>query len=188
MLLCFSKIPVRPKFTVDTFVRLAIDWVLSKRHYRFDPFLWNRETDFIHIGKNKESFQVRLFEDGKVCAVHFISFGKIKKQPVQWTTDFILDTEDCILAFQLYCDDLSGSIEHFPRSLPGLIESIISSGYCAIDHNIRISGAPISVGDEDTNWIIDLMLHKIKYALPLFIYLSMLYNLILLIRLYLPSN
>ena len=156
------------RLTTNCFVSLAIDWVLSKRHYRFEPFSWSGEADFICTGKNGESFQVGIFEDGRICAIHFISFTKFKKQPVQWTTDFILDTKENILAFQLYAE---GDIEHFPRNIPSLIESIISSGYCNDDHNIKVSGDPVAIGDDDANWVAEMVLHKVEYALPI-VYLT----------------
>ena len=101
MLLCSSRIPVSKELTVDAFVALAVEWVTNSRNYSFDPFEWDGSADYTCFGKKQEVFQVGLFDEESICAVHFKS---IDNREISWTTDFILDHKNCILAFQLYRD------------------------------------------------------------------------------------
>lgn len=101
MLLCSSKIPVTTSFSAPIFINLAIEWVLGSRNYSFDSLVWDGKPEFICSGNNGEVFQVGVFENQTIYAVHFISTDN---RSIKWTTDFILDTVDNILAFQLYRD------------------------------------------------------------------------------------
>ena len=101
MLLCSSRIPVSGELTADAFVTLAIEWVTNSRNYSFDPFGWDGSPDYTCVGKKQEIFQVGLFDEGAVCAVHFKA---VDNREISWTTDFILDCANHILAFQLYRD------------------------------------------------------------------------------------
>ena len=101
MLLCSSKIPVANSFTPTIFIDLAIEWVINSRNYEFEPFMWDGAPDFICAGKKGEVFQVGLFEDESICAIHFTSTDN---RSIKWTTDYILDIDAGVLAFQLYRD------------------------------------------------------------------------------------
>lgn len=169
MLLCSSKIPVKKTCTASVFVALAIEWVTNSRHYSFDPFSWDGSADAAIPGKNHENFKIGLFEDGKICAVHF---STIDNRSIKWTTDFILDSEHDILAFQLY-RDAPADIDYVDPafSLPVLIKKVISAGYSDSDHGIEIKGKPVIIHDEDADWVADMMLRKVNYNMPI-VYMS----------------
>lgn len=169
MLLCSARIPVSKGFTVHTFVTLAVEWVTDSRNYSFDPFVWDGSPDYTCVGKNQEVFQVGLFEEQSVCAVHF---KFVDNRRISWTTDFILDYENYILAFQLY-RDASEDIDyvHPVFSLPFLIKKIISAGYVVSDNGLEVTDKPILVHDEDIDNIAKMILREVTYNMPI-VYMS----------------
>lgn len=169
MLLCSSKIPVTTSLSTPAFIELAIEWILNSRNYNFDSLAWDGMPEFICTGNNGEIFQVGLFENQSICAIHFSSTDN---RSIKWTTDFIFDTVNNILAFQLY-RDAPADIDfiHPAFSLPFLIRKIISSGYCGLDNGIQVQGKPILIHDEDADWVSAAMLHEDEYTLPI-VYVS----------------
>ena len=169
MLLCSSRIPVSKSCTPAVFVGLAIEWVTDSYNYEFEPFAWDGSPEFTCTGKKGEIFQVGLFEDGSVCAVHFTSTDN---RSIKWTTDYILDVENGVLAFQLY-RDAPPNIDYVHKafSLPLLIKKIISSGYSALDNGIEVTSKPILIHDEDIDWVANMILRGTSYSLPV-VYMS----------------
>lgn len=169
MLLCSSKIPVSKSCTASVFVALAIEWVTSSRNYAFEPFNWDGSADFIETGKNGEVFQIGLFEEKTVCAIHF---SAVDNRSIKWTTDFVLDNKNSFLAFQLY-REAPVDIEHIERafSLPLLVKKIIDAGYSDLDNGIKVMDKPILVNEEDVDWLANMMLHSTTYSLPV-VYMS----------------
>lgn len=169
MLLCSARIPVVKEFTAPTFVALAIEWIEGSRNYCFDAFTWDGSAEFTRTGKNEELFQVGHFEDQKICAVHFRATDN---RSISWTTDFILDYENGILAFQLY-RDAPENIDYVHRafSLPFLVRKIISAGYAASDKGLPVTSEPILIHEEDSEGIAQMMLRKIVYDMPI-VYIS----------------
>lgn len=169
MLLCSSKIPVKDTCTAPVLATLATEWVTGSRNYSFNPFSWDGSADFTVNGKNHETFQISLCEDGSICALHFSSTDN---RSIRWTTDFILDTTTHVLAFQLY-RDAPADAEYVRRefSLPFLVKKIISAGYSGIDCGIEITGMPLLIHDEDADWVADMMLRKVSYSMPV-VYMS----------------
>ncbi len=169
MLLCSARIPISKEFTVNTFVTLAVEWVTNSRNYSFDPFVWDGSSDYTCIGKKQEVFQVGLFEEQSVCAVHFKS---VDNRRISWTADFILDYENNILAFQLY-RDASEDIDciHPIFSLPFLIKKIISAGYVVSDNGLEVTDKPILIHEEDTDSIAKMILREVTYNMPV-VYMS----------------
>lgn len=169
MLLCSSKIPVKETCTDDILVQMATEWVQSSRNYSFDSFAWDHSGEFLQKGHNGEIFQVGKFNNGQICAVHFSS---VDNRAIHWCSDFILDSSDNILAFQLY-RDASAEVDFVPPmfSLPQLVTSLIQSGYCANDNDLPVDNKPFYVTEDEANWVADLMLHKTEYSLPV-VYVS----------------
>lgn len=169
MLLCSARIPVIREFTPDAFVSLAIEWITGSRNYNFDSFTWDGSAEFTRIGENRELFQVGLFEKQSICAVHF---SAIDNRSINWTTDFILDYANGILAFQLY-RDAPAEIDYVHRafSLPLLVKRIISAGYVASDNGLNVTSTPITIHEEDTDNIAKMMLREVIYNMPV-VYMS----------------
>lgn len=169
MLLCSSKIPVANSFTPTIFIDLAIEWVINSRNYEFEPFMWDGAPDFICAGKKGEVFQVGLFEDESICAIHFTSTDN---RSIKWTTDYILDIDAGVLAFQLYRDAPSNiDCVHKAFSIPFLVKKIISSGHLASDNDVEVTSKPILIHDEDADWVANMMLRETSYNLPI-VYMS----------------
>lgn len=169
MLLCSSRIPVSEELTVDAFVALAVEWVTSSRNYSFDPFEWDGSTDYTCFGKKQEIFQVGLFDEESICAVHFKA---IDNREITWTTDFILDYKNCILAFQLYRDAPEDiDYVHPVFSLPSLVKKIISAGYAASDKGLEVTDRPILVHEEDVDEMAKIILRNVIYNMPV-VYMS----------------
>jgi len=125
--------------------------------------------EFICTGNNGEIFQVGLFENQSICAIHFSSTDN---RSIKWTTDFVLDTANSILAFQLYRDAPADiDFVHPAFSLPFLIRKIISAGYCGLDNGIQVQDKPILIHDEDADWVAAVILHRTEYNLPI-VYVS----------------
>ena len=173
MLLCSSKIPVTEKLTMSKFVDLAVKWVLSSRNYNFDSFAWNGSSDEVFTGNNGELFQVSIFEEENIGAIHFSSTDN---RSIKWTTDFILSFDDHVLAFQLY-REAPPNVEYVHRafSIPSLVNNIIEAGFAASDNGIDITGKPIIIHDDDADWIKDILLRNKAFNLPL-VYLSCVKN------------
>lgn len=173
MLLCSSKIPVTTSFSAPIFINLAFEWVLGSRNYSFDSLVWDGKPEFICTGNNGEVFQVGVFENQSICAVHFTSTDN---RSIKWTTDFVLDTVDNILAFQLYRDAPANiDFVHPAFSLPFLVHKVISAGYCDLDNGIKVQDKPILIQDKDADWVSGAMLHETKYNMPV-IYMSCVFD------------
>lgn len=169
MLLCSARIPVSVKLTVDAFVALAVEWITNSRNYNFDSFIWDGSSDYTCIGKKQEVFQVGLFDEQSVCAIHFKA---IDNREISWTTDFILDYENCILAFQLYRDAPEDiDYVHPVFSLPFLVKKIISAGYAVSDKGLEITDKPILIHEEDTDNMSKIILRETIYNMPI-VYMS----------------
>lgn len=169
MLLCSSRIPVSGELTADAFVTLAIEWVTNSRNYSFDPFGWDGSPDYTCVGKKQEIFQVGLFDEGAVCAVHFKA---VDNREISWTTDFILDCANHILAFQLYRDAPEDvDYVHPVFSLPVLVRKIISAGYAASDKGLEVTDKPILARDEDADDMARIILRETVYNMPV-VYMS----------------
>lgn len=169
MLLCSSKLPVAETLVPSQLVSLAIEWVCSSPHYHFAPFSWTGEPEFQRFGETGESFQVGLFENGQICAIHFHS---IDSNAIEWTTDFILNVDEHILAFQLYRDAPSETELGQPIfSLPYLIRAIITAGYSEIDNDLKISSSPILLNESNIDLAKAIILREQKYNLPV-VYIS----------------
>ena len=169
MLLCCSIIPTSGKFTNKVFVKLISEWVLARHRSEFGTLSWNGESDLFCAGKKGGCFQVELFDEGRKCGIHFVSPGKYKKQSVQWISNFILDSNNKLFAFQLNCEGYVGT--DLPRNIPSVVGTIILQGYCSIDGDLKLSNRPLLVNSGDEKWIDDILLHKAKHALPI-IYIS----------------
>ena len=131
--------------------------------------MWDGSPDFVRTGKKGEVFHVGLFENKSICAVHFTSTDN---RSIKWTTDYILNIDDSVLAFQLYRDAPSNvDYIHKAFSIPFLIKKIISSGHLALDNDIAVTSTPILIHDEDVDWVANIMLRKTSYNLPI-IYMS----------------
>lgn len=169
MLLCSSKLPVNEFLTTEIFVDLVIDWITQSRNYRFNNIVWNGETEFIQHGKRGEILQIELFEDGNLCAIHFRATDNRR---VEWTTDYILDLDNGILAFQLY-RDVSSDTEYLHRAydLPSLIQKVIDAGYFRSTNGINISDKPIFIYDDNVELVKKLILDQIAFELPV-VYMS----------------
>ncbi len=169
MLLCSSKISVVDSFTPAVFINLAIEWITNSSNYSFESFSWDGRSDFCIYGNNKEMFQCGLFDNGKICGVHFCS---VDNRSIKWTSDFILDCSNHVLAFQLYRDASSDvAYVHRAFSLPKLIRMIISRGCCANDNNLKTDDKPIRICPTDIKWVSDMMLRKTAYDMPI-VYMS----------------
>lgn len=169
MLLCSSRIPVSGELTADAFVTLAIEWVTNSRNYSFDPFGWDGSPDYTCVGKKQEIFQVGLFDEGAVCAVHFKA---VDNREISWTTDFILDCANHILAFQLYRDAPEDvDYVHPVFSLPVLVRKIIFAGYAASDKGLEVTDKPILARDEDADDMARIILRETVYNMPV-VYMS----------------
>lgn len=169
MLLCSSKIPVKEVCTKEAFVALAINWVTKSRNYGFPFFTWDGQSEILRKSSNGATFQVVLFEDGVICAVRLCS---VDGRLAQWTADFILDTENKILAFQLYREALP-DVAHIRRefSLPVLVQDVIAADFARKDENLDITDKPHLLHTEDASWVADIILRKQIYSLPI-VYIS----------------
>lgn len=169
MLLCCSVLPASEKLMDMLFVKLISEWVMEKHRTEYGTLFWNGKSDLFCSGKKGGCFQVERFDDGKKCGVHFVSPGKYKKEDVQWISDFVLDSSNRLLAFQLNCEGYTGV--DLPRSIPAVIRTFISEGYCSLDGNLNISEKPVMVTSKDDRWIHDIMVHEAKYMVPI-VYIS----------------
>ena len=169
MLLCSSKLPVNEFLTTEIFIELVIDWIKQSHNYRFDEIIWNGETEFVQQGKRGEILQIELFEEGSLCAVHFRATDNRR---VEWTTDYILDLDNGILAFQLY-RDVSSDTEyvHPAYDLPFLIQKVIDAGYFRSTNGINISDKPIFIYEDNVDLVKRLILDDISFELPV-VYMS----------------
>lgn len=169
MLLCSSRIPISNKFTKEDLISLAIKWVTTSKNYDFVPFTWDGSKDFTCRGKNSELFQIGIFDEQNVCAIHF---HNIDNRSIKWTTDFILDYVNNIFAFQLY-RDAPVDIDYVPREfhLPKLVKDIISAGYSVTDNGLDVTDKPIVIFDEDIDNIANMMLRNVTYSMPI-VYMS----------------
>ena len=169
MLLCSSKLPVNDFLTTEIFVDLVIDWIMQSRNYHFDDIVWNGENEFSQQGKRGEVLQIELFEDGALCAVHFKATDNRR---VEWTTDYVLDLDNGILAFQLY-REVSSETEyvHPAYDLPVLIQKVIDAGYFRSVNGINISDKPIFIYDDNIKLVKELILDEISFELPV-VYMS----------------
>lgn len=169
MLLCSSKIPVKEVCTKEAFVALAINWVTKSRNYGFPFFTWDGQSEILRKSSNGATFQVVLFEDGVICAVRLCS---VDGRLAQWTADFILDTENKILAFQLYREALP-DVAHIRRefSLPVLVQDVIAADFARKDEKLDITDKPHLLHTEDASWVADIILRKQIYSLPI-VYIS----------------
>lgn len=169
MLLCSARIPVAKKLTKEAFIALAIEWVNSSKYYSFTNLAWDGTPDYTCTGEKQEIFQVGLFDEQSICAVHF---KNVDNRNISWTADFILDYENCILAFQLYRDAPEDIDYGQPRfSLPVLVKNIISAEYAAFDKDLKISNKPFCVCEEDTDRISKIILREVIYDMPI-VYIS----------------
>lgn len=173
MLLCSSKIPVSESCTPDVFVGQAIEWVLGSKNYSFDPFSWDQTSEYVKFGNDGEVFQVGQFENNTICAIHF---SATDNRSITWTTDFILDVEKSVLAFQLYREAPSNA-SFIPKafSLPYLVNKLIVAGYAGLDSELKISSKPRKIGIRDIDWVTSIMLRQKEYNLPI-VYLSCMSN------------
>lgn len=169
MLLCSSKLPVNEYLTPEILVELAIDWVMKSYNYKFDELSWDGSQEYTKQGQRGELFQVELFEDQNLCAIHFRCTDNRR---VEWTTDYILDSGNRILAFQLY-RDASSDAEYVPPhfDLPYLIQKVIDAGYFRSVHGINISDRPLFIYEDNVQIVTDLILRKCIYEIPV-VYMS----------------
>ncbi len=169
MLLCSSKLPVNEYLTAEIFVDLAIDWVMNSSNYKFDEITWDGSQEYTKHGQRGEVFQVERFEDKGLCAIHFKSTDK---HHVEWTTDYVLDSENSVLAFQLY-RDASSDAEYVPPyfDLPRLIQKVIDAGYFRSIHGINISDKPLFIYEDNMEVVKDLILRTKIFELPV-VYMS----------------
>ena len=169
MLLCSSKLPVNEYLTAEIFVELATDWVMQSYNYKFDELSWDGSQEYTKHGQRGEVFQVELFDDQNLCAIHF---KHIDNRCVEWTTDYILDLKDSILAFQLY-RDASSDAEYVPPhfDLPYLIQKVIDAGYFRSVHGINISDKPLFIYEDNAQIVRDLILRESIYEIPV-VYMS----------------
>ena len=169
MLLCSSKLPVNEYLTTEIFVGLAIDWVLKSNNYKFDELSWDGSQEFVRHGQRGELFQVELFEEGKLCAVHF---KYTDNRHVEWTTDYVLDLKNGVLAVQLY-RDASSTADYVPPhfDLPNLIQKVIDTGYFRSIHGINITDKPLFIYEDNLQIVKDLILKEKVFELPV-VYMS----------------
>lgn len=104
-----------------------------------------------------------------MCAVHFKA---VDNREISWTTDFILDCANHILAFQLYRDAPEDvDYVHPVFSLPVLVRKIISAGYAASDKGLEVTDKPILARDEDADDMARIILRETVYNMPV-VYMS----------------
>ena len=104
-----------------------------------------------------------------MCAVHFKA---VDNREISWTTDFILDCANHILAFQLYRDAPEDvDYVHPVFSLPVLVRKIISAGYAASDKGLEVTDKPTLARDEDADDMARIILRETVYNMPV-VYMS----------------
>ena len=165
MLLYSTKIPVKEELTKDEFVHLVIKWNQQSPHDKMSNVSWDQSSYNLKFQEAKRSLTIEELPVNNVIASRF---RKEDENGIVWTSDFVLNLSDKILAVRLDREATEDTTNFIPRfSPPHLVKVVIRNNLSGMDENLMISSEAFSINIKNYKIIENVMLRKVKYALPI---------------------
>lgn len=163
MLVFSTNFPLSENVTIQNFVNLAIEWVLSPNsNYCFEPFSWDGSNSFYKKDKtNHVEFNIQHISSKNIVAVRL----KNVEPNIEWISDFVLNNN--ILSVQLQRNS-TDNLEYIPNfHIPYLLKMIFEKEWTGNDNNILVTNQPHFITSENSNIITDIINETSKYKLPI---------------------
>lgn len=165
MLLFSTKFPVKDELTKQKFVEMVIQWNQESPHDKMEGISWDENSYNIKFQDGKRTLAIEELRDKNVIATRF---RKEDENGVVWTTDFILNLEDKIIAICLDRETTEDTTSFIPRfSPPHFVKRILKNKYSGYDGNLLISEQPHVINLDNYKIVEDIILRKVKYTLPI---------------------
>ncbi|MDO4647040.1 MAG: hypothetical protein Q4B26_00220 [Eubacteriales bacterium] len=161
-------LPLNGRLDIEKFVRMVIEWNQTSpiKENRIDDLNWNGERYF-HRGNSKLSFSIEIVDH-----LAAIRFEKLESDGTVTDTDFVANFEEQKLTIIL--DRSIGSPlaeNNISYQSPHLVQMLLSRKYVAKDGDLFFTSKPFSMTKKNVKWMADVIMGKIRYAVPV-VYVS----------------
>lgn len=164
MLLYSAKFPVVETLGQDDFIQLVIKWNQESPHNKMNGIQWDGSRNV----RYEDGAMTLAIEELRAYNIVATRFRKEDERGVVWTTDFVLNFKEHILAIRLDRETTEDTISFIPTfSPPHLVKMIVKEKLAGMDNNLLISEHPITILKDNYEIIADIILEKKKYALPI---------------------
>lgn len=164
MLLYSAKFPVIEALGKDEFIKLAIKWNQGSPHDKMESIQWDGSRN-VRYQEEEKSFAIEELRAYDTVATRF---RKEDEHGVVWTTDFVLNNNEHMLAIRLDRETTEDTTSFIPTfSPPHLVKMIIKEKLTGMDDNLHISDEPVTILKDNYEVILDVILQKKRYALPI---------------------
>lgn len=160
-----TKFPISEQLTKEKFVELVIEWNQGSPYDKMECVVWDRKEYDLRFKEGKRSLMINCLLEHDVIASRF---RKEDEYGVVWTTDFVLNCREKMLAVKLERETTDSTTSFIPKFLPPyFIRSIVHGGYAGEDNGLPIIDQPMMINMENYQIIRDIILKKSRYALPI---------------------
>ena len=170
MLLFSTVLDINPTLTVDSFIRLAIEWNQESLHKDniIPGLVWKGEHN-VRFGAEGNWLAVEEYPKGSVCAIRHE-----KKAPdgAVWDTEYVMNFAEMKMSIRLdrsYSEQVQGIDADF--STPHFITLLIRDGYLADDGTLPVLREPMLLEEDQIGILAEIINGEANYKLPV-VYIS----------------
>lgn len=164
MLIYSAMFPIKKELTQDNFIELVIQWNQKSPHDKMNGVEWNGVSRNFKFVDGNRSLAVEELRAHEVIAARF---RKEDENKIVWTTDFIMNFKERMLAVRLDREATEETKLFLTRfSPPHLVKLIIRNDFADNDNGLPVSDNPISIHNGNYRLIEDIILRNKRYLLP----------------------
>lgn len=164
MLLYSTRFPVKDTFTKEKFISLVIKWNQGSPHDKMETLIWDGNEKKLKCTENNRFLAIEELRAEDTVAARF---RKDDENGIIWTTDFVLNASEHMLAVKLDRETTIDTRLFIPRfNPPHFVKMVISEGYAGMDSGIEISAEPVRIDKSNYKVIENAIKRTTRYMLP----------------------
>lgn len=157
-------IPVTEYFSREEFVRMVIAWNQGSPHDRIEGLLWDENKGQLRCREQKRTLTIDDLPEHQVIVSRF---RKEDEYGVLWTTDFVLNYGERMVAVKLDRETTDATTSFVPRfSPPHFVKMLLQEGFAGGDGDLGIKSEPLQIDKENVSVLEDIILQNKRYSLP----------------------
>lgn len=164
MLLYSTRFSVRDTFTKEKFISLVIKWNQGSPHDKMDTLKWDGKEGKLKCTESNRSLAIEELRADNIVAARF---RKDDENGIIWTTDFVLNVSEHMLAVKLDRETTADTRLFIPKfNPPHFVKMVLSEGYAGSDSDIEISDKPMCIDKSNYEIIEKVIKRTTRYMLP----------------------
>ena len=160
-----TKFVVREDFSKQKFVQLVIEWNQGSPYDKMNGVEWDGISYNLRYQDGKRTLAIDDLSEHNVIASRF---RKEDENGVLWTTDFILNYQEKVVAIRLDRETTEATTSFVPKfSPPHFVKMLMKNGCAGMDGDLEISANALSITKRNSDIIKDIILKNKRYSLPI---------------------